>query len=64
MEHEYKVGDRVRVVAEKSGHGFEIGDVVTIEAGHGDYKCRSENDYWFLCDDEIEPYIETQEDRI
>jgi hypothetical protein len=27
----HKVGDKVRIIAQESGHGFDIGEVVTID---------------------------------
>ena len=36
----FKVGDRVRVVAKKHGHRFDIGEIVKIEEiSDRDYKC-------------------------
>lgn len=52
----FKVGDRVKVIARKHGHCFDIGEVVKIEeVGRADYRCSSLERYaiWWLGDDEV-----------
>lgn len=52
----FKVGDKVRVVAKKHGHYFDIGEVVKIkEVNSKDYTCSSleKNNIWWLRDDEV-----------
>ena len=56
MEHKFKVGDKVRVVNNIRGHGFDSGDVVTVVGFFYDgYHCRVEGsqDTWFLVDGEL-----------
>ena len=41
----FKVGDKVKVIAKKHGHGFNIGEIVKIEEiSDRDYKCSSKSD--------------------
>lgn len=57
MEHKFKVGDKVRVVDNIRGHGFDSGDVVTVVGFFYDgYDCRVEGsqDTGFLVDGELE----------
>lgn len=52
----FKVGDRVKVIARKHGHYFDIGEVVKIkEVDSKDYICSSleRNSSWWLRDDEV-----------
>ena len=52
----FKVGDRVKVIARKHGHCFDIGKVVNIkEVNHEGYMCSSleRNKIWWLRDDEV-----------
>lgn len=52
----FKVGDKVRVVAKKHGHRFDIGEIVKIEEiSDRDYKCSSlkENELWWMEEDEF-----------
>ena len=52
----FKVGDRVRVVAKKHGHRFDIGEIVKIEEiSDRDYKCSSleKNELWWMGEDEF-----------
>lgn len=47
----FKVGDKVKVIAKKHGHGFNIGEIVKIEEiSDRDYKCSSlkENELWWM----------------
>ncbi len=59
----YKIGDKVKIIAIKTGHGFAIGKVVTIT--HLATECTDycaegrDKDCWWLREDEIESYIET-----
>lgn len=54
----YKAGDKLRVIDEIWGHGFEIGDEVTIDQVHREdecYRCVAGNgDWWLLTEDEVE----------
>lgn len=52
----FKVGDKVRVIAKRHGHGFNIGETVKIEEiSDRDYKCSSlkENELWWMGEDEF-----------
>ena len=52
----FKVGDKVRVVAKKHGHRFDIGEIVKIEEiSDRDYKCSSleKNELWWMGEDEF-----------
>ena len=52
----FKVGDKVKVIAKKHGHGFNIGEIVKIEEiSDRDYKCSSlkENELWWMGEDEF-----------
>ena len=57
----YKIGNRVRVIACKHGHEFDIGNVVTVlyvgDNKYGaSYECLNENgDSWWLSESEITP---------
>lgn len=59
----YKVGQKVRVVDNsRTGHQFEIGEVVTVrtvtEEGDIDSCSGDDGDYWWVSDAEITPIIE------
>ncbi len=52
----FKVGDKVRVIAKRHGHGFNIGEIVKIEEiSDRDYTCSSlkENELWWMGEDEF-----------
>lgn len=52
----FKVGDKVKVIAEKRGHEFDIGEIVKIEEiSDRDYKCSSleKNELWWMGEDEF-----------
>lgn len=52
----FKVGDRVKVMARKHGHCFDIGEVIKIkEVNRESYTCSSleRNNIWWLRDDEV-----------
>lgn len=52
----FKVGDKVKVIAEKRGHEFDIGEIVKIEEiSDKDYKCSSleKNELWWMGEDEF-----------
>lgn len=52
----FKVGDKVRVVAKKHGHRFDIGEIVKIEEiSDRDYTCSSleKNKLWWMGEDEF-----------
>ena len=53
---EFKVGDKVKVIAKKHGHGFNIGEIVKIEEiSDRDYKCSSlkKDKLWWMGEDEF-----------
>lgn len=65
----YKAGDKVRIVAAKSGHRFPIGKIVRLV----EYRQRSSDwkaeyldghDFWIITKDEIEPYQEKKQESI
>ena len=52
----FKVGDKVKVIAKKHGHKFDIGEIVKIEeVSDRDYKCSSlkKNELWWMGEDEF-----------
>lgn len=52
----FKVGDKVKVIAKKHGHGFNIGEIVKIEEiSDRDYKCSSlkKDELWWMGEDEF-----------
>lgn len=52
----FKVRDKVKVIAKKHGHGFNIGEIVKIEEiSDRDYKCSSleKNELWWMGEDEF-----------
>lgn len=53
----FKVGDKVKVIAEKRGHEFDIGEIIKIEevSGRGSYQCSSleKNELWWIGEDEF-----------
>lgn len=52
----FKVGDKVKVIAEKRGHEFDIGEIVKIEEiSDRGYKCSSleKNELWWMGEDEF-----------
>ena len=54
----FKVGDKARVIANKSNHGFNIGEIVNITELRLDdsaYDCCNNNYWWILGDEELEP---------
>lgn len=46
----FKTGDYAKIVSNHSGHQFEIGTIVKLEKGDGDYKAFANNDYWWVID--------------
>ena len=53
---EFKVGDKVKVIAEKYGHEFDIGEIVKIEEiDDRNYKCSSlkKDELWWMREDEF-----------
>lgn len=56
----YKVGDKVRIIKNKSYHNFPIGEIITIEDIDDDfdddlYSSEDKNrDIWYYSEDEIE----------
>ena len=51
---EFKVGDKVKVIAEKYGHEFDIGEIVKIEEiDDRNYKCSSlkKDELWWMRED-------------
>jgi hypothetical protein len=64
---DFKVGDKVKVVAKKSGHCFPIGEIIKlIESGHCpkwkaitiNGKKYNGSECWYVGEDEIEAYAE------
>lgn len=52
----FKVGDKVKVIAEKRGHEFDVGEIVKIEEiSDRDYKCSSlkKDELWWMGEDEF-----------
>lgn len=50
-----KIGDKVRVIKNKNGNDFYIGELVTItEITPHNYKCENKDDNWKLTRDEFE----------
>lgn len=61
----FKVGDKVKVIAKKHGHGFNIGEIVKIEEiSDRDYKCSSleKNELWWMGEDEFVEWKFTKSD--
>jgi hypothetical protein len=57
----YKVGQKVRVIANVNKHDFAIGEIVTVRELDADGNidsCENENDYWFIDNEEVEPVEE------
>lgn len=53
---EFKVGDKVKVIAEKYGHEFDAGEIVKIEEiDDRNYKCSSlkKDELWWMREDEF-----------
>ena len=58
----YKVGDKVRIVANLSCHGFDDGDIVVIGSGdfHQGYRAylfQNPSEEWYVGAGDIEPFI-------
>lgn len=57
MNTKYKVGDKVRIVANTCDHEFKRGEIVTITKVQIDpficYTVRNDDDFWFVDDDDI-----------
>lgn len=61
----FKVGDKVKVIAEKHGHEFDIGEIVRIEeVSDKGYKCSSlkKNELWQMGEDEFVEWKFTKSD--
>ena len=61
----FKVGDKVKVIAKKHGHGFNIGEIVKIEEiSDRDYKCSSlkKDKLWRMGEDEFVEWKFTKSD--
>jgi len=55
MEHEFKVGDKVRVTGNTTYHGYEIGTIVTLESSYDEaHYARWDTGAWFVCECDIE----------
>jgi len=63
----YKVGDKVRVVANSSYHGFCNGDIVVIDKEDGGnyhaYLFQNPSEAWFVLQYDIEPFIALPEQQ-
>lgn len=60
-----KVGQEVRVVANTTGHEFEIGEIVKIASllPNGEIEMAEKldgSDYWYLDEEDIEPITENK----
>ena len=51
----FKTGDLAKIVANVSGHFFDIGTIVALEKHDRDYKAIKNGDYWWVIDDDLEP---------
>ena len=53
----YKPGDSVRIIECISGHGFRIGEIVTLcsVSGNQFWKSANEDDVWYIKEEEFEP---------
>jgi len=61
----FKVGDKVKVIAKRHGHEFDIGEIVKIEeVSNGGYKCSSlkKNKLWWMGEDEFVEWKFTKSD--
>lgn len=62
----FKVGDKVKVIAKRYGHEFDIGEIVKIEevSDRGGYKCSSlkKNKLWWMGEDEFVEWKFTKSD--
>lgn len=61
----FKVGDKVKVIAKRHGHEFDIGEIVRIEeVSDIDYKCSSlkKNEFWWMEEDEFVEWKFTKSD--
>ena len=61
----FKVGDKVKVIAKRHGHEFDIGEIVRIEeVSDIDYKCSSlkKNEFWWMGEDEFVEWKFTKSD--
>ena len=53
----FKVGDKVKITGCFHGHGFDLGDIVTIcVVNCGDYKAEKGTSSWWVMEDEIVLY--------
>ena len=64
----YKVGDKVRIVANHSCHGFDDGDIVVIGSGdfHQGYRAylfQNPSEEWYVGAGDIEPFITLPEQQ-
>lgn len=58
----YKKGDEVKIIKELYGHRFPIGSKVVIDLVReedNDYRAESNYDFWWIRDDEVEPWNES-----
>lgn len=62
-DQKFKIGDVVRITKRIDGHGFEIGEVVTLTRFNGaDYKAEGKKDFWFVQGNEIELVVDDKPD--
>ncbi len=60
MKH--KKGDKIKIIDKRHGHGFGIGEIVTIEdVQHYNYRASNGDDNWDIEDDEIEAINEIKQ---
>jgi hypothetical protein len=60
-EMKLKPGDKAIIIGKKNGHGFQIGEVITItEVRDEDYRgVNKKGDQWYFRSDEIESILAT-----
>ena len=49
----FETGDYAEIVANTSGHQFELGTIVKLEKFEYDYKAFYDGDYWWVIDDDL-----------
>ncbi len=53
----FEIGCKLKVIANTMHHGFEIGEIITIDyfsKTDGCYRASNEDDWWWIREDEIE----------
>jgi hypothetical protein len=49
----FETGDYAKIIANNSGHLFEIGTIVKLEKHEVDYKAFADGDYWWVIDQDL-----------